>query len=59
MYEIDLLTLTLMRQYNMKSIFDAYYAVTALNQVEDHAIISTDNVYDIVPGLKRIDHRKL
>ncbi len=43
----------------MKSIFDAYYAVTALNQVEDHAIISTDNVYDIVPGLKRIDHRKL
>lgn len=58
-YEIDLLALTLIRQYNMKSIFDAYYAATALNQVEDHTIISTDNVYDIIPGLKRIDPRKL
>ncbi|MGB9728720.1 MAG: type II toxin-antitoxin system VapC family toxin [Thermoprotei archaeon] len=58
-YEIDLLALTLMKQYNLKSIFDAYYAATALNQVEDHTIISTDNVYDTIPGLKRIDPRKL
>lgn len=57
--EIDLLALTLMRQYNMKSIFDAYYAATALNQVEDHKLISTDNVYDVIPGLIRIDPRKL
>ncbi|MBS7659007.1 PIN domain-containing protein [Candidatus Bathyarchaeota archaeon] len=58
-YEIDLLALTLMRQYNMKSIFDAYYAATALNQVEDHTLISTDEVYDVIPGLIRIDPRKL
>ncbi|MEM3130747.1 MAG: PIN domain-containing protein, partial [Nitrososphaerota archaeon] len=54
-YEIDLLALTLMRQYNLKSIFDAYYAATALNQVEDHKIISTDDVYGTIPGLIRID----
>ncbi len=51
-YEIDLLALTLMRQYNLKSIFDAYYAATALNQVPDHTIISTDNIFDNVPGIK-------
>ena len=41
------------------SIFDAYYAATALNQVEDHTIISTDKVFDAVPGIKRIDPRKI
>jgi predicted nucleic acid-binding protein len=30
-YEIDLLALALMRQYNLGSIFDAYYAATVLN----------------------------
>jgi predicted nucleic acid-binding protein len=58
-YEIDLLALTLMRQYNIKSIFDAYYAATALNQVKDHMIISADDIYDMIPGLTRIDPRKL
>jgi len=58
-YEIDLLALTLMKQYNIKSIFDAYYAATALNQVNDHTIISTDDIYDMIPGLIRIDPRKL
>jgi predicted nucleic acid-binding protein len=58
-YEIDLLALTLMRQYRLKSIFDAYYAATALNQVEDHIIISTDEVYDMIPGLVRVDPRKI
>ncbi|RLE59425.1 MAG: VapC toxin family PIN domain ribonuclease [Thermoprotei archaeon] len=55
--EIDLLALTLMRQYNISSIFDAYYAATALAQVEDHTIISTDSVFDKIPGIKRIDPR--
>lgn len=58
-YEIDLLALTLMRQYNINSIFDAYYAATALNQVPDHTIISTDKTFDSIPGIKRIDPRKL
>ncbi len=58
-FEVDLLALALMRQYGFTSIFDAYYAATALNQVEDHTIISTDKVFDAVPGIKRIDPRKI
>ncbi|MEM2865007.1 MAG: PIN domain-containing protein [Candidatus Bathyarchaeia archaeon] len=58
-FEIDLLALALMRQYGLRSIFDAYYAATALNQVEDHTIISTDGVYDAIPSLIRIDPRNL
>jgi len=58
-FEIDLLALVLMRQYGFTSIFDAYYAATALNQVEDHTIMSTDKVFDCVPGLVRIDPRKI
>jgi predicted nucleic acid-binding protein len=57
--EIDLLALTLIRQYGFTSIFDAYYAATALNQIEDHTIISTDTVFDCVPGIKRIDPREI
>jgi len=58
-YKIDLLALTLMKQYKMKSIFDAYYAATALNQVPDHSIISTDAVFDTIPGIKKIDPREI
>lgn len=57
--EIDLLALTLMRQYRLTSIFDAYHAATALNQVEDRTIISTDRVYDSIPGLTRLDPKTL
>ncbi|MEM3441968.1 MAG: PIN domain-containing protein [Candidatus Bathyarchaeia archaeon] len=57
--EIDLLALTLMRQYGLSSIFDAYYAATALNQISDHTIISTDAIFDRIPGIKRIDPREL
>ena len=56
---IDLLALVLLRQYGFTSIFDAYYAATALNQVDDHTIISTDKVFDCVPGLIRVDPRKI
>lgn len=58
-YEIDLLTLTLVKQYGLPSIFDAYYAATALNQVPDHTIVSTDGVFDQVPGIRRVDPRGL
>jgi predicted nucleic acid-binding protein len=57
-YEIDLLALVLTRQYGFTSIFDAYYAATALNQIEDHIIISTDTIFDCVPGIKRMDPRE-
>jgi predicted nucleic acid-binding protein len=52
-YEIDLLALALMKQYGLTSIFDAYYAATAANQVDDHTIISTDSVYDRIPAISR------
>ena len=58
-YEIDLLAMALIRQYGFTSIFDAYYAATALNQIEDHTIISTDAVFDCIPGMKRIDPREI
>jgi predicted nucleic acid-binding protein len=58
-FEIDLLALVLMRQYGFTSVFDAYQAATALNQVEDHTIISTDKVFDCIPGLVRVDPRKM
>ena len=58
-FEIDLLALVLMRQYGFTSIFDAYYAAAALNQVEDHTIMSTDKIFDCIPGLVRIDPRKI
>jgi predicted nucleic acid-binding protein len=58
-YEIDLLALTLITQYGIDSIFDAYYAATALNQVPDHTIISIDTIFNTIPGIKRIDPRKL
>jgi predicted nucleic acid-binding protein len=58
-FEIDLLALALIRQYGLTSIFDAYYAATALNQIEDHTIISTDKIFDNIPGIKRIDPGKI
>jgi predicted nucleic acid-binding protein len=57
--EIDLLALTLMKQYRIESIFDAYYAATALNQISDNTIVSTDRVFDTVPGIKRLDPHDL
>jgi len=55
--EIDILAATLMKQFKLTSIFDAYYAATALNAVPDHTIASTDEVFDKVTGVKRVDPR--
>ncbi len=57
--EVDLLALVLMKQYQIGSIFDAYHAATALSMEEDHTIISTDTVFDRVPGLIRVDPRNM
>ena len=57
--EIDLLAFTLMKQYRITSVFDAYYAATALNQVPDHTIISMDEVFDKIPGVIRLTPHKL
>jgi predicted nucleic acid-binding protein len=57
--EVDLLSIVLMKQYMLTSLYDAYHAATALNQVADHTIISSDTIFDKVPGLKRIDPNKI
>lgn len=57
--EVDLLAFTLMRQYKIPSVFDAYYAATALNQVPDHTIASTDEIFDKIAGIKRIHPKEL
>lgn len=57
--EIDLLALTIIKQFNFRSIFDAYHCATALNQVPDHMIVSTDEVFSSVPGIVRVDPREL
>ncbi|MCD6368438.1 MAG: type II toxin-antitoxin system VapC family toxin [Thermoproteales archaeon] len=57
--EIDLLAFTIMHQYKVHSVFDAYYAATALNVDPDHTIISTDSIFDRIPGLIRKDPRKI
>lgn len=57
--EIDLLAMTVIKQFNLKSIFDAYYCATALNQVPDHTIVSTDEIFSNIPGIVRIDPREL
>ena len=57
--EVELLALTLMKQYHITSIFDAYYAATALSVDPDKQIVSTDHVFDRIPGLKRVDPREL
>lgn len=55
-----LAALNLMETYEMKSIFDAIYAATTLTEkVPDHTILSTDETYERIRGIKRIDPREL
>jgi predicted nucleic acid-binding protein len=58
-HEVDLLALTLMKQYRITSIFDAYHAATTLNQDPDRTIVSTYSVFDRIPGLTRVDPRDM
>lgn len=58
-HEIDLTALALVKQHEFTSIFDAYHAAAALEQDPDRTIISTDDIFDRVPSLKRKDPREL
>ena len=52
--ETYLSALHLAETYNISSVFDALYAATALSpSVPDHTILSTDAVFERVPGLRR------
>ncbi|MEM1809810.1 MAG: hypothetical protein QW448_06065 [Thermofilaceae archaeon] len=48
-----------MKQFKLASIFDAHYAATTLNQAPDHTIVTTDTVYDRMPGARRANPREL
>jgi len=58
-YEVDLLALVLMKQYQISSIFVSYHAATALSMEKDMTLISTDTLYDRIPGITRVDPRDL
>lgn len=58
--EIYISALELMNTYGMTSIFDGIYAATTLTEkVPDRTIVSTDNVYEKIRGIKRLDPRKI
>ena len=59
-FEVYLAALNIIDTYRLPSIFDAIYAATALSaKVPDHTILSTDEVFDRITSLKRIDPRTL
>ena len=53
----DLLALTLVSTYRLTSIFDAYHAAACLLGDPEQTILSTDEVYDKIPRITRIDPR--
>ncbi len=56
--EVLLAAQAIMRSFKVPGLFDAMYAATALNQDEERTIMSTDEVYDRVAGIKRVDPRE-
>jgi hypothetical protein len=58
--EILLSALDLITSYDLKSLFDAIYAATALTKhVPDNTILSTGQDYDKISCIERIDPRNL
>ncbi len=57
--EISLTAMTLMLEYDLSSIFDAYYAATALLSDPDRTVISTYSIYERIPGIERKDPREV
>jgi len=55
----DLLALSLITTYGLSSVFDSYHAAACLLQDPDHTMVSTDETYDKIPRIKRVDPRRL
>jgi predicted nucleic acid-binding protein len=55
----DLLALSLVTTYGLSSIFDSYHAAACLLEDPEHEMVSTDDAYDRIPRITRIDPRKL
>ena len=49
----------IIQAFKVPGLFDAIYAATALNQDPDRTIVSTDEVYEKVAGLRRLDPQAL
>jgi len=55
----DLLALSLITTYGLSSVFDSYHAAACLLRDSEHTMVSTDETYDKIPRIKRIDPRQL
>ena len=53
--DVDLLALSLLATYDISSVFDAYHAAACLLNDPDHTIVSTDQVYDKIKNLTRVE----
>ncbi|MDH2900797.1 MAG: PIN domain-containing protein [archaeon] len=53
--DVDLLALSLLATYDISSVFDAYHAASCLLYDPDHVIVSTDDDYDKIRNLTRIE----
>ena len=53
--DVDLLALSLLATYDLSSIFDAYHAATCLLFDPEHVLVSTDEVYDKIKNLYRLE----
>jgi predicted nucleic acid-binding protein len=55
--EVLLAAQSIMKSFKVSGLFDAMYAAATLNQDSDRTILTTDEVYDRIPGIKRLDPR--
>lgn len=53
--DVDLLALSLLATYDLSSIFDSYHAATCLLFDPEHTIVSTDEIYDKIKNLTRME----
>lgn len=53
--DVDLLALSLLATYDLASIFDSYHAATCLLSDPERLIVTTDETYDKIKNLSRIE----
>ena len=56
--EVLLAAQSVMRTFKVPGLFDGLYAAATLNQDKDKTVLSTDEVYDRIPGIRRIDPKE-
>lgn len=55
--EVLLAAQSIMKSFKVSGLFDAMYAAATLNQDGERTILSTDEVYDRIAGIRRLDPR--